>query len=312
MRKLLMFIILAIILVSSVLASVTHEDIESSYNIKTTDMLKTSYKEIELKLLKEGISYNEISNVFVPEGEGYILFLLPEGKDFDKLELYDLKTKDKDRFIEFDDITKIDNCKNHYTVKKINDTWTILVCPIPRYNEVQIKIESLLYHEDCGCPYGHYYMPPLEINAGIKEYLKEDFEVKFRLLINEEFYLDEGLNFIGDCSNLGLNERQVYNGVICEGKPNINEAIVFTNMTLNARDRELVYKEQEIKKERENLLIVLFIGIVVAFFISLYRDILKKCGTNLYNNEKRWKRLLFWIHSIVIIAGLIYLIWNLF
>jgi hypothetical protein len=199
MKKLVIFILFVILLISPVLASITDKDIEDSYHIKTTEILKTSYKEIELKLLKEGISYKEISNVFVPEGDGYILFLLPEGKDFDRLELFDLKTKDKERLIEYDDITRIDKCENFYSIKKINDTWTMLVCPTVRYNEVQIEIDSLLYHEDCGCEYGHYYMPPLEINAGIKKYLTNDFEVKFRLLMDDSFYFDEGLNFEGDC-----------------------------------------------------------------------------------------------------------------
>ena len=246
--------LIAILLISPVLASITYTNVEDSYHIKTTDILKTSYKEIELKLLKEGISYKEVSNVFVPEGDGYILFLLPEGKDFDKLELFDLKSKDKERLVEFDDVTKIEKCENLYSVKKINDTWTFLVCPKVRNNEVQIEIDSLLYHEECNCPYGHYYMPPLEINAGIKKYLTNDFEVKFRLLMDDVFYFDEGLNFEGDCSSLGLTERKLYNGVVCEGTPQITEALLFTNMSLNARDKEFVYREQQIKKERENLL----------------------------------------------------------
>ena len=308
MKVSLMFTVMLSILIPPILASVTYESVEESYNIKTTDILKTSYKEIELKLLKEGLSYNEVSNVFIPEDGGYILFLLPEGKDFDKLDLYDLKTKDKDRLIEFDDITKIENCRSYYMTQKINDTWTILVCPKIENNEVQIKIESLLYHGDCGCSYGNYYIPPLEINAGIKKYLKENFEVKFRLLIDDLFYFDEGLNFEGSCSNFGLNERIVYNGVICEGRPNISEALVFTNISLNAWDKEFVYRKQQIEKERENLLIVLLIGVVIAFFIVIYGDILKELGTNLYKNKKKWNGFLFWIHLLVTILGLIYLI----
>lgn len=316
MKKISLIIFIILLGVYPVLASLDKEDIESSYNIKTTDILKMSYKEIEIKMMKEGISYKEISNVFIPRGRGYVLFLLPEGKDYDRLEVYDLKTTNKERLVEYNDITQMTSCRNYYTTKKINNTWTILVCPDTKNNEVEIEIDSILYHEDCGCSLGIYYMQFPELNAGIKEYLKEDFKVKFKLLIDDMFYLDEGINFTGGCLVSGLKEHKVYNGVICEGYPNITQALIFDNITLSSRDKESVYREKQTQKEKEDqnftISLTLITGVIIVFFIAFYQKGLTQFGSNVYKRDKPWKKFLFWIHLGAMIFSVLFLLKYIF
>jgi len=311
MRKVLVLCLLICLLMPNILASVNKEDIEKSYGINTGDILKSSYKEIEIELTKEGISYREITNLFISKGEGYLLFLLPEGKDYDKLDLYDLKTPNKERLIELEDITKIDNCEGYYTVKKTNDTWSILVCPNIVYNEVQIEIDSLLYNDNSGCSVGCYKMIFPEINAGIKEYITEDFRVVFRLLLDDTFYLGEdgeGTNFKGNCSSLNLTEHKLYNGIICEGKPDISIGIIFTNLSITAKDKNWVQYEKERKDRKLDLGITLILGIVIVFFITLFSKILADFGEKIYARDKLWKKILFWGCLLIVLSCIIALL----
>ncbi len=83
------------------------------------------------------------------------------------------------------------------------------------------------------------------------------------------------MNFIGSCSDLELNERQLHNGVICEGKPNITQGLLFTNISISTTNKEFVYRKQLSKKEWRDRFWLILTGVILVLFISIFQDEIK-------------------------------------
>lgn len=277
MKRILSISILCLFLLNFISASVQNDELQRTWGIKEGDVLKSYYKEINISLFKDKISYEEVHKLLFSDNLGeYVLFLLPEGKNYSSIVLYDLKGRE-DIILERD-ITKLNNCSNKYSVKRINDTETVLVCPNNNYDEVEIKISSLLYSQEtpiaCLENGFDYYLYFPEIYAVSERDTTKDFKIKFSLIADDSIKIIpnkyNGTNF---CSKAGLNFYSMTQGFVCEGSPKIDENLTmfFNNISLAG-----INKEKEAGKSQ---FIYWLIGsVLVAFLIAMFQNQLSKIG----------------------------------
>jgi len=239
-KKGIILILFVLLFLQGVLASVSFEDLEKEWDVKEGGLIKVSSKQIEIRLMKDGTLYKEINNLILPEEKGFIIFLLPEGRSYYNLEIYDLKTRNKDRLVEYNDIKTINNCSDYYSIKKINDTYTILVCPDYKNKEIEIEIDTILYNDQIPkeskkqVDYGIYFS---QITAAFKETITRDFKMRFSISAEKDIWVDLDIRKTY-CSIPGMEERLGYNTFICEGYPKIEGQLVFDKVSIFGKDKE--------------------------------------------------------------------------
>ena len=294
MKKKVILIFICILLLQPFVFSKENEEGAALFGVSKEGVLETLSQEIEITLMKNGISYKQIQRISFPYQEGFILFILPEGRDYNTLELYDLKTIHKERLIEYKDITKT-NCSNCYSIKNdSNNTWQILISPNYNQPEVEVEVDALLYPEKIPSCYKNfdYYLNFPEIAVMDRRYAAKDFHIKFSLSVEDSMIIN--MNQSNVSCGLGLKKYPVYNGFICEGVPSFEETLIFGDVSIKAWDKEKMLKEEQRKKESSDWWWKVGFGTLVAFIIAIFRTPISSIGENIIKRIKeKYQRLRF-------------------
>lgn len=276
-----MFISLVLLqLISAVSDKEMNIILKEQLGLSKQEILKSSYIKTDFELKKDGVLYSAKQEVTFPYGEGVIIFYLPEGMRYKSLEVYDLKTRDKDRLVRISNYSKLqDNCSGKYAINFIQNSSTIIVCPSIHDKEVEIGIEALLYNQEVPKEYkktADYYFYFKDFVLPGKGYVTDNFEVDICVSADETEILinlkPEDIN----CSKLkGFNPYFINNGACCGGHPKVEEQSLHFNIGITGKDR---YKEELRTQINYGVIWVAIISIIVAMF----QNVLSNAGKFIY------------------------------
>lgn len=298
MKKNLILFGLIFMLSLNLISSLTQQEIENFYGIHKADVLKTSEKSIEIKLLTDGISYKEKHTILFPNNEkGYVLFVLPQEihlNNIRKINLYDLKNNDQS-FIKYENITNLDNCSNFFMREEVNNTLTILACPDIKNQEIEIEIDILLFSQNIpfSCSSFDYYLNFQEIVVGVKEYISEDFKLYFRIDAEESILVSYPPKT--NCEEKGMVKSNLLNGLECQGTFNPNnldkEFLVLNNIALWGENKEKIEKEIEKDTLIKGIFIGAILGLIIAIITSIFQEPLKELGNKIFKRKQKKRKI---------------------
>ena len=199
--------------------------------------------------------------------------------------IYNLKSKNRERLIEYRDVSKLKNPENYYSVKKIKDVVSIFVVPPNFLDEIEIEINAILYNNVVKGSSKVDYLKIFnsEISAGPKEYLSDDFQVRFTIRVDESIYSNMDIANINSKVN-GLKVYRISNGYILAGQPQITKELTFGDITLSGKDKEKMLNEDLLRKEKKEWFWRIIIGICLVLAIAIFSDVLKELGNLIISN----------------------------
>ncbi len=285
MKKLIAFYVIIILSLNIISALLTQEQFEKNYNLEKADILKISYKEIEIKLLKTEVYYSETYTIKTPDNEeSYIPFFLPENSRIMESKLKITNLINGEILYPRENIFITNDCLNKFMLDEVNKTPVIIVCPKIQDQEIRLKIEAYLYYPEippsCSVEGYDYYINFPEALIGISDYFTEDARLELKVSTDPSIIMTPPKI---NCEALGLNKHEIG----CEGSPNLNNSFMVLNVGLWGKDRDKLQQENEKNNSFWGLIEIIFtilgiiLSIIIAGLIALFPEELKNFGVKL-------------------------------